>query len=217
MQNEERGLSQLGSPLSKIVSSLQVVDSTQDTPPNSSATGGSLSPARKASNSTGLQRGGRGAGGKPSVYQHDRVAEAQLTLPVRSWLKDNEVVEIVHGEDGQFEEARLVRYEGDCDCVTDADRAVLDAAMVPATDQQLVPLLATLWEMTSHAQSGGDNLKLKFRGFARLLQQDYPADVAVEAIQRWQDREKWWPSWAELKGECDRLANWRRVTREALG
>ena len=93
--------------------------------------------------------------------------------------------------------------------------AFFDAAMTPAAKNDLLPAIAMLWEMTSHAESGGDNLKLKFAGMAQNLM-EYPADVAFEAIQRWQDQEKWWPAWADLKTECDRLVHRRRVTRDAL-
>ena len=140
-----------------------------------------------------------------------------MTLPVRSWLRANEVLEIVHGADGQFEDAALVRYEGYPDCVTDGDRAVLDAAMVPATDQQIIPMLAMMWERMSRPASQGDNLKMKFAGTARDLQREFPADVTMEALERILRRETWFPSWAILLAECQRLNRWRRITREALG
>jgi len=74
--------------------------------------------------------------------------------------------------------------------------------------------IAMLWEMTSHANSGGDDMKLKFSGYCSLLM-DYPADVAFETLKR-ALRFKWFPARSELAEIADRLERWRRVTRDAL-
>jgi hypothetical protein len=140
---------------------------------------------------------------------------AQLTPPVRSWLLVHQKIETVRGEDGQFEDAVLLGYDGFPDFDTAADAAILAEAMTPATIQTLAPLLADLWEATSHAQSGGDNLKLKFAGYAKMLE-EFPADVAVEAIERWSRREQWWPSRSQLLSEAQKLARWRSQTLEVL-
>ena len=219
MQNEERGLSQLGSPLSKIVSSLQVVDSTQDTPPNSSATGGLPSRAERESNLTGLRRGGRGVAtrpsGPPSVWQADREVEASLPEPLKTLLQSRAKY------DSDFDS--LLRYEPLPPAKTPAGEAMLelarnalDAALVPAEPAAVLKMLARLKISTSSRNRDGDDAKLERRVFADELRH-YPLDVVDEACRRWARREQWWPSIAEIVGECDRLVNWRRVTREALG
>ena len=218
MESEERGLSQLGSPLSKIVSSLQVVDSTQDTPPNSSATGGLPSRAERESNLTGLRRGGRGVAtrpsGPPSVWQADREVEAALPAPLKILLHSKAKY------DSEFD--TLLRYEPLPPAKTPAGEAMLelarnalDAALVPAEPAAVLKMLARLKISTSSRNRDGDDAKLERRVFADELRH-YPLDVVDEACRRWARREQWWPSIAEIVGECDRLVNWRRVTREAL-
>ena len=218
MRNEERGLSQLGSPLSKIVSSLQVVDSTQDTPPNSSATGGLPSRAERESNLTGLRRGGRGVAtrpsGPPSVWQADREVEASLPAPLKILLHSKAKY------DSEFD--TLLRYEPLPPAKTPAGEAMLelarqalDAALAPAEPAAVLKMLARLKISTSSRNRDGDDAKLERRVFADELRH-YPLDVVDEACRRWARREQWWPSIAEIVGECDRLVNWRRVTREAL-
>lgn len=49
---------------------------------------------------------------------------------------------------------------------------------------------------------------------ARLAQ--YPADVAIAACDAWANREEFWPSWAELKAECDKRMRGRLQIRDAL-
>ena len=218
MESEERGLSQLGSPLSKIVSSLQVVDSTQDTPPNSSATGGLPSRAERESNLTGLRRGGRGVAtrpsGPPSVWQADREVEASLPEPLKTLLQSRAKY------DSDFDS--LLRYEPLPPAKTPAGEAMLelarnalDAALVPAEPAAVLKMLARLKISTSSRNRDGDDAKLERRVFADELRH-YPLDVVDEACRRCAMREQWWPSIAEIVGECDRLVNWRRVTREAL-
>ena len=44
----------------------------------------------------------------------------------------------------------------------------------------------------------------------------YPADIIDEVCQRCADVSRWWPAWADLKRECDRLASTRRAEHRAL-
>jgi len=139
---------------------------------------------------------------------------AQLPLSVRSWIRENEIVENRVGADGQYEESVLVRYAepypGDPQAAVD----IFDAHMRPGERNALLAELAMLWAMSSHAQSPGDDMTLVFSGRASLLM-DYPADVAFETLKRAR-RFKWFPSWSELTEIADRLVRWRRVTRDTL-
>ena len=170
---------------------------------------------------TSTPAGGRGVATRsslpPSVWQNDRAMTAQFKPSVRSWLTANQVVEVVTGDDGQFESTVLIRYNGQLAPGPDVDEAlvIIEVEMRPADENEITLRIGLLWEMTSHPQSGGDNLILKFSGYSHFLM-DYPADVAFEAIDRIESREKWFPSKSELKAECDRLVRWRRVTRDAL-
>lgn len=221
---EGHGSERIGSLTSKIVNSLRVVDSIPSEPPPNSGITGLAKRVRPESNSTGRQRGGTNVvttpTRSPSVWQTDQAIRAALPSPVNSWLRANEVTELLTGADGQFEDAVLIGYGG-AELSGLGGRLVAEALEVfetealPASRQQLMPLIADLWEGTSHAQSSAVDLKLKFAGYCAMLQ-EYPADVAREAIERWDHREKWWPARNELRAECDRLNNWRAVTVRAL-
>ena len=139
---------------------------------------------------------------------------AQLPLSVRSWISKNEIVENRVGADGQYEESVLVRYAEQYDGDPQEALDIFDAHMQPGERNKLLAEIAMLWEMTSHANSGGDDMKLKFSGYCSLLM-DYPADVAMETLKRAR-RFKWFPSGSELAEIADRLVRWRRVTRDAL-
>ncbi len=45
---------------------------------------------------------------------------------------------------------------------------------------------------------------------------EYPPDVVVAACDGWANREEFWPSWAELKAECDKRMRGRDQIRDAL-
>jgi hypothetical protein len=219
MRNEERGLSQLGSPLSKIVSSLQVVDSTQDTPPNSSATTGTPSRDKPALPSTGKPNGGRGVAtrpsGPPSVWQADRGLEASFPEPLRTLLRSKARYDSEFDALLGYDELSPAKTPAG-EAMLDRARNALDAALAPAEPAAVLKMLARLKISTSSRNRDGDDAKLERRVFADELRR-YPLDVVDEACRRWARREQWWPSIAEIVGECDRLVNWRRVTREALG
>jgi hypothetical protein len=102
------------------------------------------------------------------------------------------------------------------EAMLDRARNALDAALVPAEPAAVLKMLARLKISTSSRKRDGDDAKLERRVFADELRH-YPLDVVDEACRRWARREQWWPSIAEIVGECDRLSRWRRVTREALG
>jgi hypothetical protein len=123
--------------------------------------------------------------------------------------------------DSEFD--TLLRYEPlppaktpAAEAMIEQARQALDAALVPAEPAAVLKMLARLKISTSSRNRDGDDAKLERRVFADELRH-YPLDVVDEACRRWARREQWWPSIAEIVGECDRLVNWRRVTREALG
>lgn len=85
----------------------------------------------------------------------------------------------------------------------------------PADSRTLGNGIAAMRSLCSRRSDAEDDTKfLAALLLARLA--EYPADVARAAMRRWTDREKWFPSWAELKAECDRLYRRRRLLREAL-
>jgi len=75
--------------------------------------------------------------------------------------------------------------------------------------------LAELRRLTAHRAQGDNDMVLAAVAYGQRLAQ-YPADVVTAACDGWADREQWWPSWAELKAECDKRMRGRLQVRDAL-
>jgi hypothetical protein len=214
MRNEERGSQPIGSLTSAIVDSLQVVDSTPEPLPSDSATGGLPSPARKASNSTGLQRGERGVGGKLSVWQADRGLEASFPAPLRTLLHSKAKY------DSDFD--TLLRYDElppaktpAGEAMLDRARQALDEALVPAEPAVVLAALGKLKLSVNPRNMDDGDARAQRRIYLSELR-EFPADVVVEACGAL-GRGDWFPNVGRLRDECLYRVNWRRVTREALG
>lgn len=143
---------------------------------------------------------------------------------VRSWLRANEVVKVEtsgEGEFEQFEDAVLLGYQPAPElseggrAMARIAKATLDDAMKPLTHNDVVAELTGLRALTKSRASDGDDLKLLLTAYTQRLRA-YPADVVREVLTSWANRETFFPSWAELKGELDRLSNWRVRTRAVL-
>lgn len=85
----------------------------------------------------------------------------------------------------------------------------------PADIKLVVRKLAELKAMTISRARDDIDMELVGAAYGQRLAQ-YPADVVNAACDRWANREEFWPSWAELKGECDKLMRGRAKIREAL-
>jgi hypothetical protein len=79
--------------------------------------------------------------------------------------------------------------------------------MTPAPGREIEGWLAELSVIVARRASEPMDEALRLEAYASRLRA-YPADVAKAAIlgKRWQ----FWPTWAELAGECDRLSAPRR-------
>jgi len=75
--------------------------------------------------------------------------------------------------------------------------------------------LAELRVLTIHRARDSVDVELLAGAYMQRLG-EYPADVVVAACDAWSDREEFWPSWAELKAECDKRMRGRRQIRNAL-
>lgn len=69
--------------------------------------------------------------------------------------------------------------------------------------------------LTKSKSSDQTDLKLMIAALADEMG-EYPADVLVTAFRRWAKREKWSPSLAEIKAECDRLCRLRKSFAKAV-
>lgn len=92
---------------------------------------------------------------------------------------------------------------------------LLNRLCQPADIKLVVRKLAELKAMTISRQRDDMDMELVGAAYGQRLAQ-YPADVVNAACDRWANREEFWPSWAELKGECDKLMRGRAKIREAF-
>lgn len=124
----------------------------------------------------------------------------------------------VYGTDGQFDGAIV-----DTAALTgEHDEATLRRALEICRDQcrpggarVAGEELALLERKTVGAKQGEADQKLRGAAYADELAA-YPADVIRAACRRWADGNRWWPAWADLKRECDRLAAKRIAEHRAL-
>lgn len=75
--------------------------------------------------------------------------------------------------------------------------------------------LAELRVLTVHRARDDVDMELLAQAYTSRLA-EYPADVVAASTKAWSDREQFWPSWAELKAECDKRMRGRLQAREAL-
>lgn len=75
--------------------------------------------------------------------------------------------------------------------------------------------LAELRVLTAHRARDGVDVELMAGAYTQRLTQ-YPPDVVVAACDAWSNREEFWPTWAELKAECDKRMRGRTQLRDAL-
>jgi hypothetical protein len=93
--------------------------------------------------------------------------------------------------------------------------ALVGQALQPAPGEVISNELVRLRVLTA---SRGHDLALERAMFNVYLEElgEYPADVVVDACRAWGRREKFWPSGAELRAECDRRVLRRKRLRDAL-
>jgi hypothetical protein len=109
-----------------------------------------------------------------------------------------------------------VRVRPTADLALVQEAAELTARLCQPTEHRLVVRkLAELKAMTVSRQKDDVDMELTGAAYAQRLAK-YPADVVEGAIDRWVNREEFWPSWAELKAECDKLMRGRDKIREAF-
>jgi hypothetical protein len=124
----------------------------------------------------------------------------------------------VFGADGQFDGARLSEVGitvGTTPAEIDSARANLSALLQPASIDMASKKLMELRAVTVHRARDGIDVELMATAYTQRLAR-YPADVVAAACDAWADREEFWPSWAELKAECDKRMRGRLALKRAL-
>jgi hypothetical protein len=100
------------------------------------------------------------------------------------------------------------QYVGQC-------LARVEALCSPCDPREAAVKLAELRVLTVHRARDGNDMELMAQAYTNRLA-EYPGDVVTAATKAWADREEFWPSWAELKAECDKRMRGRLQIREAL-
>lgn len=85
----------------------------------------------------------------------------------------------------------------------------------PCDPQLAARKLAELRVLTAHRARDGVDVELMAGAYTERLAA-YPADIVVAAVDGWANREEFWPTWAELKAECDKRMRGRKMIRQAL-
>lgn len=191
-------------------------------PPKTSATTGDRLPARMPASATGPQRSGSGAVARLDSNQRGPLAVFDLP-PQAVKLQHSLAPLLAWGVTSLFSEAG---FEG----VKITDVAVrpgvsasearvplleFDRLCEPCEPSLAARKLAELRALTVHRARDGVDVELMAGAFTERLAQ-YPADVVVAACDGWANREEFWPSWAELKAECDKRMRGRIQIRDAL-
>lgn len=88
--------------------------------------------------------------------------------------------------------------------------------LTPASDAELLDALISLEQSTGKAKSEGEDAEdVKLDRYVAKLR-DYPADVALHTLATWDDKNIFFPRWAELKAALDRAFAFRRQILPAL-
>lgn len=85
----------------------------------------------------------------------------------------------------------------------------------PLDPRETVKRLAEMRLLVRRRNEANDDLDAQTALYASRLRK-YPADVVSHVLTKWADREEWWPSWAEMKAQCDRHAKRRMALRRVL-
>lgn len=124
----------------------------------------------------------------------------------------------VYGADGQFDGVMVSGATLTAACSPDVLAvaiAVLEHASRPGGIGLATKAVTRLRAKTAARAGGLADQHVTGQAYAEELAK-YPADIIEAACQRWADNSRWWPAWAELKQECDRMAAKRRAEHRAL-
>ncbi len=222
MENQDQGSPKAGGLRRMVAPTLRIVDSTPTAPPPPSATGGMQKPDPRVASSTGMQPSEPGAVARQSP-RADRV-QAVFDLPPQAAMLAHSLGPLLVWEERSryselgFEGIRVENLR----VVDGADRMYVDqclgkanALCQPCDATLAAKKLAELRVLTVHRARDGIDVELMAGAFTQRLAQ-FPADVVVAACDAWSNREEFWPSWAELKAECDKRMRGRLQIRDAL-
>ena len=193
--------------------------------PISSVITGLPDQVREASNSTGLQHGGRGAGTAAVLAKLESQAPEDTDRNLLQWLTSSlqivpqPQVSLTYPATGGYQRTVTgFSFQGLAENNrSDALKAV-HSAMTPATVERCEELVSTLHAVTAHRQDGENSLRLILRLYAGCLAR-YPADVSKAVAERFiyrSDKPNFFPTLSEVKDACDKAAGQRQQLADSL-
>jgi hypothetical protein len=93
--------------------------------------------------------------------------------------------------------------------------AIFDAACERGDARKLGMALSEMAIKTKRRAEDAEDHHAMIQAYLGSLMA-YPGDVALAAIKRCTDNDRWFPAWADLRRECDRLGSKRMAARETL-
>ena len=215
-QTEDRASQPIGDLTSRIVDSLPARASTPSEQPRNSAITGPASRGNAASSSIGTALFGTGAARPPTVREAVQAQDAELVdRALAALLRPLERSCLAPNLTPEFD-LKGWRKTGEipADMLPDLRRTAV-AILRPAGQAIAAQEAGRCLLLTKSRSSDQTDLKLMIAALADELA-DYPADVLTTAFRRWAKREKWSPSLAEIKAECDRFCRLRRSFAAAV-
>lgn len=224
-ENQQPGFRPIGSLVPKISRSPSGLDWTATPSQRISAITGSPPAGPKPASTIGTRHGAGGAVANMTELSQllqtdtpDLTDKALLRLlPPRlvSSLvsKNRERVDEVYGYEIEF-----VGYDFSEPLDPDEREQALklvEYALEPADARVILAELARLRALTKARAEDANDLEMLAHVYAEELSR-YPGDVVRAALRSWTRREKWWPAWAELKAELDRMTRKREALCGAL-
>lgn len=224
-ENKQPGFRPIGNLLPKISPSLPGSASTGSPSPKPSATTGSPPMVPTLASATGTPHGGTGAVAKVSDLSQalqtdtpektDQLLLALLPRSVASSLEESRRTwnDPDYGFHSEFSHYTLGPTPAE---YRECARRLATLALQPADAQTIGRELMRLKVMTKARVEQQGELDFMAAAYAEELER-YPADVVRAALRGWARKEKWWPAWAELRSELDRLVRRRQALQNALG
>lgn len=90
--------------------------------------------------------------------------------------------------------------------------ALVESVCAPAPEARLAQAIAVLGELT---RGNTNEPGLQVRAYVAKLR-EFPADIAMDALNSWPERSKWFPAWQELRERMSFVADRRTQIAEAL-
>ncbi len=216
--DEERDSRKIGipRPISQILPAIRA--SILPKRENASETTGLPSLDRQDANSIGTQHGGTGVATSPSLPMAgfglpDNAVTLRRSLSrLCVWAETSRFGD--HGFEGVEMKSVTVRPGSNPASVRDC-LSQMESLCRRCPPDLAAKKLTELRALTVSRARGETDMALMAAAYTQRMM-EYPADVVVAACDGWANREEFWPSWAELKGECDKRMRGRLQIRDAL-